>query len=430
MTVISRGDPSASALDATGRVPGRRYRCRVTDTQPTSGRLRHWLWRPPRAHGETITDRTVSFLELFYDLVYVAVIGQAAHHFAGHPTVRSAAEFAVVFCMIWAAWVNGSLYLELHGREDGRTRAAVFLQMGVLVLLAVYTGDAAGGSGTGFALVYAAFLGVMASLWYSVRRQDRLDHPEFLGPAGRYVLGMAVAVPLIAASAFLADVPRLAVWTGFCTAWLVSIALVSRLTVSYEGMPPTDSLVERFGLFTIIVLGEVIFGVVEGLSTPDRDRLVIATGIIALAIGFGFWWLYFDLVGRRPPRDGGPLVTWMLSHLPITLAITAAGAAMVSLIGHARDDRTPAGTAWLLAAAVALGLVALIAAERTLVHSEPAEAAYRPVRAALAGGAAAALAVGWARPAPWLLGLALVVILSALWVYAASRFLQTDLWST
>jgi hypothetical protein len=83
--------------------------------------------------------------------------------------------------------------------------------MGVLVLLAVYTGDAAAGGGTGFALVYAAFLTVMAWLWYSARRQDREDHSEFLAPAGSYVLGMAAAVPLIVASAFLPDVPRLVV---------------------------------------------------------------------------------------------------------------------------------------------------------------------------------------------------------------------------
>jgi low temperature requirement protein LtrA len=187
---------------------------------------------------------------------------------------------------------------------------------------------------------------------------------------------------------------------------------------------------ERLGLFTIIVLGEVIFGVVDGLSTPDRDGVVIATGTIALVIGFGFWWIYFDLVGRRPPRNGGPLVTWMLSHLPITLSIAAAGAAMVSLIGHAGDDRTPAGTAWLLAGAVALGLVALIFTEQALVDAERLDAVYRPLRIALAAGAAAALAAGWARPAPWLFGLALVVILSLLWIYAASRFLRTDAWST
>jgi hypothetical protein len=68
----------------------------VIDGNATSGRLRQWLWRPPRAHGEVVADRTVSFLELFYDLVYVAVIGQAAHHLAEHVTARGAAEFAIV----------------------------------------------------------------------------------------------------------------------------------------------------------------------------------------------------------------------------------------------------------------------------------------------------------------------------------------------
>jgi low temperature requirement protein LtrA len=410
-------------------VPG--YLGAVSDGNPTSGRLRQWLWRPPRAHGETIADRTVSFLELFYDLVYVAVIGQAAHHLAEHVTARGAAEFTVVFCMIWAAWINGSLYLELHGREDGRTRTAVFVQMGVLVLLAVFTGDAGGDSGTGFAMVYAVFLAIMTWLWYSVRRQDRFDHPEFLAPAGRYVVGMAAAVLLIVISALLPDVPRLLVWAGFCVGWIVGIALIAQLAVTQEGLPPTDSLVERFGLFTIIVLGEVIFGVVDGLSTPDRDGLVIATGMIALVIGFGFWWIYFDLVGRRPPRnEGWPLVTWMLSHLPITLSIAAAGAAMVSLIAHAGDDRTPAGTAWLLAGAVALGLMALIFTEKALVDAERLDAVYRPLRIALAAGGAAALVAGWGRPAPWLFGLLLVAILVVLWIYAASRFLRTGAWST
>ena len=301
--------------------------------------------------------------------------------------------------------------------------------MGILVLLAVFTAEAAGDSGTAFALVYALFLAVMTWLWYSVRRQDRQGHSEFVAPAGRYVIGMAMAVALIVISAFLPDGPRLVVWSGFCIAWLVGIALISQLAVTNEGLPPTDSLVERFGLFTIIVLGEVVFGVVNGLSTPDRDALVIVTGMIALAIGFGLWWIYFDLVGRRPPRnEGGPLVTWMLSHLPITLSIAAAGAAMVSLIGHAGDDRTPPGTAWLLAGAVALGLVSLIFTEQALVDAVRLDAVYRPFRIALAVGAVAALVAGWAHPAPWLLGSVLLAILVMLWLFAARRFLRADAW--
>ena len=109
--------------------------------------FRDWFWRPPRPHGATIQDRVVTNLELFYDLVYVAVIGQAAHHLAEGVTARTIAEFAVVFGMIWFAWINGSLYLEIHGRQDGRTRTFVFVQMGILVLFAAFTAGATGDSG-------------------------------------------------------------------------------------------------------------------------------------------------------------------------------------------------------------------------------------------------------------------------------------------
>ena len=128
-------------------------------TEETRRRFKRWLWRPPRPHGEVRPDRNVSFLELFYDLVYVAVIAQAAHHLAEHVTVRGVVEFAVVFSLIWVAWVNGSLYVELHGRDDGRTRNLVFIQMAILALLAVFTAEAPGATGPAFAVVYAALPG-------------------------------------------------------------------------------------------------------------------------------------------------------------------------------------------------------------------------------------------------------------------------------
>jgi low temperature requirement protein LtrA len=399
-------------------------------TDGTRGRLAQWLWRPPRPHGETIAGRTVSFLELFYDLVYVAVIGQAADHLSEHVSVRGAAEFAVVFALVWIAWVNGSLYLELHGRDDGRTRNVVFVQMGVLVLLAVFTADAADGGGSQFALVYGVFLAVQTWLWYSVRRQDLRDRAEFLAVTGRYVTGMAAGAVVVLLSAALSAGPRLVVWACCAVAWGLGMVLAGRSdAVLYRALLPTESLVERFGLYTIIVLGEVVFGVVDGLSAHDRDVVTITTGMIALVVGFGFWWIYFDLVGRRLPRAGGTaMVSWLLSHLPITLSITAAGAAMVSLIGHAHDSRTPAGTAWLLSGAVALGLVALIVTERSLVDAERLDVVYRPLRPALAAGAGAALVAGWVRPAPWLLALLLVCVLGVLWFFAVSRFLSAGEW--
>ena len=235
---------------------------------------------------------------------------------------------------------------------------------------------------------------------------------------------------LILVSAFLPVGPRLVVWAGVAVAWIAGILLAGRAAVGlHRGLPPTESLVERFGLFTIIVLGEVVFGVVDGLSSVDHNAKTITTGMIALCIGLGLWWIYFDMVGRRLPRDEGPaMASWLLSHLPITMSIAAAGAAMVSLIEHAHDARTPVGTAWLLAGAVALGLLALSVTERTLVDAQRLSVVYQPLSLAMGAGAGAALVVGWARPAPWLLALLLVAILSVLWVFAVSRFLLADAW--
>ncbi len=80
----------------------------------------------------------------------MAVIGQASHQLAEHITVRGAVEFAIIFGLSWFAWINGSLYVELHGGEDGRTRNIVFVQMCILALLAVFTADAADRDGTPF----------------------------------------------------------------------------------------------------------------------------------------------------------------------------------------------------------------------------------------------------------------------------------------
>ena len=104
----------------------------------TFDRFRRWFWQRPRPHGETLHGRAVTSLELYYDLVYVAVIIQLAHHLSDHLTARGLAEFSVVFTLVWIAWLNGSMYLEMHGRDDGRTRTVVFIQMGLLAMIAVF----------------------------------------------------------------------------------------------------------------------------------------------------------------------------------------------------------------------------------------------------------------------------------------------------
>jgi hypothetical protein len=77
---------------------------------------------------------------------------------------------------------------------------------------------------------------------------------------------------------------------------------------------------------------------------------------------------------------------------------------------------------------VATGLVALVLTERALVDAERLSLVFHPLRLTLAAGAVAALLVGWLRPAPWLLVLGLVAVLSGVWFFAVSRFLRADAW--
>jgi low temperature requirement protein LtrA len=388
-------------------------------------RFKTWFWRPPRPHGDTIVDRRVSPLEVLYDLVYVAVISQAGLNVAERVSLIRLADFAVVFSLAWIAWTNGSLYLELHGRSDGRTRTFVFVQMGILAILAVFARGAGNRDGPAFALTYSAFLAVMTWLWYTVRRQDVTERHELVHETGRYVVVMAVSTALMAASACLAAAPRLIVWSALVVGWVVALLLMGRSRIGLSrGMTPTDSLVERFGTFAIIVLGEVVFGVVDGLSVAHRDPKTIFTGIVALVVGFGFWWIYFDVIGGRLPKgDGGSLANRILGHHPVALSIAAAGVGMVSLIAHAHDRSTPAPTAWLLSGAVGLGLTGMVLISRALSDAVRLAAVYRPLETAMAAGAIVSVLIGAAQPAPWLLASSLVAVLTLVWAVAVRGFL-------
>ncbi|MGI9616679.1 MAG: low temperature requirement protein A [Acidimicrobiales bacterium] len=386
---------------------------------------RAWF-RPPRAHGDIDEDRTVSFLELFYDLVFVVLVAQLAHTLAAHPTWAGVRDFAIVFGLVWIAWLNGTLYHELHGGEDGRSRSYIFVQMSLLVLMSVFTAHAADdiADGRGFAIVYAVLLAFLAWQWFDVRRQD---NAAMRAVAARYVLGIVAASGIVGASAIIDDTgQRLAVWAAVVAVFLVLglVAGSTRVPELADAFAVTESMAERFGLFTIIVLGEVVVGVADGLSEAERTSRTIITGLLALGIGFGIWWNYFDFVGRRQPRPGvGHRATWTLGHFPLAMSIAAAGAGMVSLIEHAADQRTPTGTAWLIGGATAAAAVSLAIVASTMTE-HPGR---RFVPYALVAAAGVSIGLAALRPAPWVLALGIFGALTAVWAEAFVRHARLNL---
>ena len=96
-----------------------------------------YFWQRPRTHRERVPDRVVSSLELFYDLVYVALIARVAQGLHGEITLGALATFCVLFGLLWVGWYNGSVLHDAHGRPDVRTRLLTFLQMFALASMAV-----------------------------------------------------------------------------------------------------------------------------------------------------------------------------------------------------------------------------------------------------------------------------------------------------
>ncbi len=271
------------------------------------------------------------------------------------------------------------------------------------------------------------FLILITWLWYSVRRQDS---DEFEAVTRSYMKMLSVTTIWMFASIFVSAETRVIMWALFVVAWVIGALVIGRTEagVTEDSIMVSDSLIERFGLFTIIVLGEVIVGVVEGLSEGEPGAKTIATGLVGLTIGFGLWWTYFDFVGRRLPRDEDRMFPrWVFGHLPLTAAIAAAGAAMVSLIEHAGDERAPVAATLLITVSVAVAFLALVMIARTLRDFAPMRAIFAPASYAMIAGAGVALAVGWWRPAPIVLVIALTLLQSVVWAIGVDRWLRLEL---
>lgn len=343
--------------------------------------FRKW-WQPPRKVSEREVGRSVTFLELFYDLVYVVLIAELAHALAGDATWSGVGGFAFLFIIVWWAWFNGTSYHDLHGNNDIRTRVFTFLQMFTVAAMAVFAHNALSEGVTGFALSFAAFQLILTYLWWRTGVHDP-NHRPLSRP---YSFTFLLNTLLFVMSVFVPAPWRFYLW-GF--ALLLSLLLplyifsLGRNNAAVQAeinraIDVTPSLVERFGLLTIIVLGEVVVGTVGGVAEHHELTWVVgATAVLAMIIAIGLWWVYFDFVSHRRPRPTIDVVSrWFYLHLPLTAGIAATGAAVFNVVEHA-DEPLSAAVRWLLVGAVTLTLICVAALMQSIQVPPDQYALYR-----------------------------------------------------
>ncbi|WP_406832995.1 low temperature requirement protein A [Pedococcus sp. KACC 23699] len=307
--------------------------------------------------------RVASPLELFFDLVFVVAISSAAaqlHHGLSAAHYETILGFGLVFFAIWWAWMNYAWFASAYDCDDVVYRLLTFAIMAGSLLLAAGVPDLFD-DGQSVAVVtgYAVMRLAMVALWLRVAKDDRPHRTTAL----TYAVGITVVQGLWIARLALDGAGVL-----YATFGLLVLAELTVPWLAEQRGGPTPfhphHIAERYGLFTIIVLGEVILASVQaiqgvlakpvtGTSATGHGPVTAAEagggggltpGLVLLAVGgllivFSLWWLYFkrehvDLIGQ------GRTMTWVFSyaHVCVFAAVAAVGAglaAAVDVVEHA-----------------------------------------------------------------------------------------------
>ncbi len=242
----------------------------------------------PHQRQDSERERHATWLELFFDLVFVFAIAQVAHLLHGNPTWTGIAEFAFLFVPVWWLWIDFSYYADQFNVDQGPYRLVVLSVMFGLVVMALTLHDALHGGSLEFAAVYATLRLVIivlyAQAWRLVQSSRQLT--------GRYVLSFSIAFAFWLLSMAVPEPIRFWLW-GLALLIEIGNGPVTYLTI--REVPQQQShMDERFGLFVIIVLGEAIIAVATGVSETNWQWQSMLAGAGGFLTAVALWWLYFE----------------------------------------------------------------------------------------------------------------------------------------
>jgi low temperature requirement protein LtrA len=287
-----------------------------------------------------VGERRATWLELFFDLCFVAAVAALANVLAHDPTWRGIWHFTALFVPVWWAWMAFTWFSTAWDNDDLVHRLGMFVAMLLVIVLAAGIPRVVRGRDAMFVGAYAAMQFVLATMLARVR--------PHAGEARRLVkiyLWGDVAGGLVWLGSML--VPRPARYF----VWAVGLAILMIVPVfairAYRGQPyDSRHIPERYGLFLIVVLGESVVGVAAELS----DRLNVAataTAGLAFAIAAAIWWSYFETVSSSGlSRDRlGDAFLWGYGHLFGYAGIAAGAVGLEFAIDAAAADGSLAGPA-------------------------------------------------------------------------------------
>ena len=360
--VDSLGPPRRAGFGraALGRVPRARGFAtrRMTDVAP--------YVREPTYEEE---ERKTSYLELFFDLVFVFAFTQVTALILEDTTPQGFARAALVLAMVWWAWSAYAWMTNAIDVENAVTRVIMFAAMTAGFFMALAVPDAFQDEAAWFAVAYFVVRVLNPALYAWGVRGD----PVLLRAMGRLAPWFVVAAVVALVGGFVDADYRAWVWLASLVIDVVGTLTVARV----EWRVSPSHFAERFALIVIIALGESIVAIGIGTSGLPRDTTYALSVIVAFAGVAALWWAYFDFTAvaaeralrRASPQARGPLARDVFTyfHYPVVLGIILYAVAAKKTLEHPLDPLSDAGR-WALGLGIAIFLVGFALMRFRVVH--------------------------------------------------------------
>jgi low temperature requirement protein LtrA len=313
---------------------------------------------PPRLQtlGES-GRRHATWLELFFDLVFVVAIAELSHQLVLDHSVGGYLRFIALFIPVFIAWQGFSFYADRFDTDDLAFRMVIFVAMLAIAAMAVLIGDVARGhNSAAFVLAYVTLRSLLVGLYARAYRAV----PQARHLIRLYGVGYAIGALIWLASLTVPTPARYVVW-GVAMAFELSLPPMS---LRFRRRVPTSAshVPERWALFTLIVIGESVVAVALETAGARWQLSSSAAAVIGFAVVVGCWWMYFDRQAAVVLRRSAPAVMiYSYAHLPLLMGLAAMSAGVRMLIERAGSDHLEFGAGAALLGGVMLYLVSLIA---------------------------------------------------------------------
>jgi low temperature requirement protein LtrA len=306
--------------------------------------------------------RKVTWIELFFDLIFVAAVSQVAAPLRDQYSLMGLTRFTPLFVLIWWAWTGHTLFSSRFDTDDAVQRVLTLAQIFAVAVMAANAKDALDSrSSAGFAAAYAGVRLVLVAQ-YLRARHVREARPLTV----RYVIGHGTAALLWLLSALVSAPARFWIWA---IAFVIDLGTPWIAVRPSARIPPDPAhLPERFGLFTLILLGEAVVAVMRGMESQENWPVQAAVSAVAgMAVLFLICWWYFDGAAGASPqpvrsrRDAVVFQVWSYAHLPLCLGVAVAGVGIERIVTAAAHTTFAADEEAILACAFTIIAVALLA---------------------------------------------------------------------